>query len=161
MTIADRRTAVQQALRTLWLAVAELVLTANDDQPVESDLASAEHVAQLTVELQARLAEALSAVSTPPAGTGLELAAVERLLREANLIYWRDLRAHEAVSRLRGSTRRRGGTWPSWWTGVEQSLERCEDPLVAAGTAVGDAWHELVTGPSLATARTNTSRRSS
>lgn len=158
MTIADRRTALRQALGTLWLAVAELVLTANDDQPVESDLASAEHVAQLTVELQARLAEALGAMST---GTGPELAEVERLLREANLIYWRDLRAHEAVSRLRGSTRRRGGSWPSWWTGVEQSLERCEDPLVAAGVAVGDAWHELVTGPWLMTARTNTSRRSS
>ena len=157
MTLEDRRTALHQALRALWLAVAELVLTANDDQPDESDLASAEHVAQLTVEIQGRLAEALDALNDPLG----EVCEVDRLLREASLIYWRDLRAHEAVLRLRGSTRRRGGSWPSWWTGVEQSLERCEEPLVAAGVAVGDAWHELVTGPSLAAARTNTSRRSS
>ncbi|RZU11020.1 hypothetical protein EV645_6178 [Kribbella rubisoli] len=158
MTIEDRRTALHQALRALWLAVAELVLTANDDQPDESDLASAEHVAQLTVEIQARLAEAIAAQKESAA---VELGQVERLVREASLIYWRDLRAHEAVSRLRGSTRRRGGPWPSWWSGVEQSLERCEEPLVAAGLAIGDAWHELVTGSSLTGTGTNTSRRSS
>ena len=156
MTIADRRTAMHEALHALWLAVAELVLTANDDQPVESDLAAAEHIAQLTVELQARLAEAIAVQDT-----SVELPTVDRLLREANLIYWRDLRAHEAVWRLRGSTRRRGGSWPSWWSGVEQSLERCEEPLVTAGAAVGDAWHELVTELSSATARTKSSRRSS
>ncbi|TCC07981.1 hypothetical protein [Kribbella soli] len=159
MTIADRRTAMHEALHALWLAVAELVLTANDDQPVESDLAAAEHIAQLTVEIQGRLAEAIAAADDPSATR--EACTVDRLLREASLIYWRDLRAHEAVWRLRGSTRRRGGSWPSWWSGVEQSLERCEEPLVAAGVAVGDAWHELVTEPSVATARANTSRRSS
>ncbi|MFI5694502.1 hypothetical protein ACIA58_21805 [Kribbella sp. NPDC051586] len=158
MTIADRRTALHQALHTLWLAVAELVLNANDDQPDESDLASAEHVAQLTVEIQGRLAEAIAAQDESAA---VELCEVDRLVQEASLIYWRDLRAHEAVSRLRGSTRRRGGTWPSWWSGVEQSLERCEEPLVAAGQAIGDAWHELVTGPTLTGIGTNTSRRSS
>ena len=62
-----------------------------------------------------------------------ELCDIELLLREASLIYWRDLRAHGPVSQLRGPTRRRGGAWPSWWSGVEQSLERCEEPLVAAG----------------------------
>lgn len=158
MTLAERRTALHQALHALWLAVAELVLTANDDQPDESDLASAEHVAQLTVEIQGRLAEAIAAQKEPAA---VELGEVERLVREAGLIYWRDLRAHEAVSRLRGSTKRRGGSWPSWWSGVEQSLERCEEPLVAAGLAIGDAWHELVTGSSLTGTGTNTSRRSS
>lgn len=157
MTIADRRTAMHEALHALWLAVAELVLTANDDQPVESDLAAAEHVAQLTIEIQGRLAEAIAAQD---ASAEVELRDVDRLLREASLIYWRDLRAHEAVSRLRGSTRRRGGPWPSWWSGVEQSLERCEEPLVTAGLAIGDAWHELVAGLSLTGAGTNTRRSS-
>ena len=157
MTIADRRTAMHEALHALWLAVAELVLTANDDQPIESDLAAAEHIAQLTVELQAHLAEAIAAADT---SAEIELPTVDRLLREATLIYWRDLRAHEAVSRLRGSTRRRGGLWPSWWSCVEQSLERCEEPLAAADHAIADAWHELVTGLSLAGAGTNTRRSS-
>ena len=136
-------------MRDLWLAVAELVLSTNDDQPEESDLASAEHVAQLAVEIQARVAEALAGFAGgPPASTEdalRELCDVERLVREAGLIYWRDL-ARTPRLELRSSTqRRRRGAWPSWWSGVEQSLERCEEPLVAAGHAVGAAWHELVT----------------
>lgn len=165
MTADDSRTALHRAVRDLWLAVAELVLSTNDDQPEESDLASAEHVAQLAVEIQARLAEALAwFAGGPPASTGdalRELGGVERLLREAGLIYWRDLRAHGPVSQLRGSTRRRRGAWPSWWSGVEQSLERCEEPLIAAGRAVGTAWHELLIPPPTETTRTNISRRSS
>jgi hypothetical protein len=165
VTVDDSRAALHRAVRDLWAAVAELVLTTNDDQPEESDLASAEHVAQLTVEIQARLAEALARFAGgPPASTEdalRELLDLERLLREASLIYWRDLRAHGPVSQLRGSTRRRRGAWPSWWSGVEQSLERCEEPLVAVGQAVGGAWHELVIPPPAETTRTNISRRSS
>ncbi|TCN41049.1 hypothetical protein EV644_105335 [Kribbella orskensis] len=165
MTVDDSRAALHRAVQELWLAVAELVLSTNDDQPEESDLASAEHVAQLAVEIQGRLAEALEVfVGSLPAtteGVLRELCDLERLVREAGLIYWRDLRAHDPVYQLRGSTRRRSGAWPSWWSGVEQSLERCEEPLVAAGEAVGAALHELVTSPPTETTRTNTSRRSS
>ena len=165
MTVDDSRAALHRAVRDLWIAVAELVLSTNDDQPEESDLASAEHVAQVAVEIQARLAEALARfASGPPAGTEdalRELYDLERLLREASLIYWRDLRAYGPVSQLRGSTRRRRGAWPSWWSGVEQSLERCQEPLVAAGQAVGTAWHELVIPPPTGTTRTDISRRSS
>ncbi len=89
--------------------MAELVLTTNDDQPEESDLASAENVAQLAVEIQARVAEALagSRAARPraPEDALRELCDVERLVREAGLIYWRDLRAHGPVSELRDSTR--------------------------------------------------------
>ncbi|WP_344043757.1 hypothetical protein [Nocardioides panacihumi] len=149
MTLQESREALRLAVRNLWLAVAELVLNANDDQPVQSDLASAEHVAELAVEVQARLAQAVAGVDgaspVDARQASLELCEVERLLREAGLIYWRDLRAHGPVSQLRSSTQRRGGAWPSWWTGVEQSLQRCEEPLVAAGQAVGAAWRELVT----------------
>ena len=60
MTVAQ---ILHRAVRDLWLAVAELVLSTNDDQPEESDLASAEHVAQLAVEIQARLAEAMATFS--------------------------------------------------------------------------------------------------
>ncbi|HVQ91888.1 MAG TPA: hypothetical protein VMU51_12715 [Mycobacteriales bacterium] len=165
MTVDDSRSAMRRALRDLWLAVAELVLSTNDDQPEESDLASAEHVAQLALEIQARLAEALAGLAGgPPASTEdalRELCDVERLVREAGLIYWRDLRAHGPVSQLRGSTRRRRGAWPSWWSGVEQSLQRCEEPLVAAGRAVDTAWHELVAPQLTQTTRTDTPRRSS
>jgi hypothetical protein len=165
VTVDESLAALHRAMRDLWLAVAELVLSTNDDQPEESDLASAEHVAQLAVEIQARLAETMSLLAArPPASTEdalRELCAVERLVREAGLIYWRDLRAHGPVSQLRGSTRRRRGAWPSWWSGVEQSLERCEEPLVAAGQAVGTAWHELLTPPLTGTTRTNIPRRSS
>lgn len=162
MTVDSSRAALHQAVRDLWLAVAELVLNTNDDQPEESDLASAEHVAQLAVEIQGRLAEALAVLaSRAPTSAARELCDVERLIRESALIYWRDLRAHGPVHQLRGSTRRRSGAWPSWWSGVEQSLERCEEPLVAASQAVGSAWHELVTPPPLETTRTNIPRRSS
>lgn len=151
MTVDDSRAALGRAARDLWLAVAELVLNTNDDQPEQSDLAAAEHVAQLALEIQARLADLLAKLAgNPPASIEdalRELCDVERLVREAGLIYWRDLRAHGPVAQLRGSTRRRSGAWPSWWSGVEQSLERCEKPLVAAGHAVGAAWHELVTPP--------------
>jgi hypothetical protein len=165
VTVDDSRDALHRAVRDLWLAVAELVLTTNDDQPEESDLASAENVAQLAVEIQARLAEALAAFAGgQPASTEdarRELCDVERLVRETSLIYWRDLRAYGPVSQLRASTRRRSGAWPSWRSGVEQSLERCEAPLVAAGQAVGTAWHELVTARPTETTSTNTPRRSS
>ena len=165
MTVDDSRAALQRAVRDLWNAVAELVLSTNDDQPEEGDLAAAEQVAQLAVEIQARLAEALAGFAGGPLasteGALRELSDLERLLREASLIYWRDLRAHGPVSQLRGSTRRRGGAWPSWWSGVEQSLERCEEPLVAVGQAVGGVWRELVTSPPTETTRTNISRRSS
>ena len=165
MTVDDSRAALQRAVRDLWNAVAELVLSTNDDQPEEGDLAAAEQVAQLAVEIQARLAEALAGFAGGPLasteGALRELSDLERLLREASLIYWRDLRAYGPVSQLRGSTRRRRGEWPSWWSGVEQSLERCEEPLVAAGLAVGGVWRELVTSPPTETTRTNISRRSS
>ena len=165
MTVDDSRAALQRAVRDLWNAVAELVLSTNDDQPEEGDLAAAEQVAQLAVEIQARLAEALAGFAGGPLASSedalRELFDLERLLREASLIYWRDLRAHGPVSQLRGSTRRRGGAWPSWWSGVEQSLERCEEPLVAGGQAVSTAWHELLTPPPTETTRTKISRRSS
>ena len=111
------------------------------------------------------LADVLAGFAGRPPATGedalRELYATERLVREAGLIYWRDLRAHGPVSQLRGSTRRRGGAWPSWWSGVEQSLQRCEGPLVAAGQAVGTAWHELMTPTLTETTRSNVPRRSS
>jgi hypothetical protein len=165
VTVDDSRAALDRAVRDLWLAVAELVLTTNDDQPVQSDLASAEHVAQLAVEIQGRIAEALACIAAgSPAGTGepmRELCVIERLVREAGVLYWRDLRAHGPVTRLRASTLRRGGAWPSWCSGVEQSLERCEEPLVATAQAVGAAWHELLTVPPIDPTRTNVPRRSS
>jgi hypothetical protein len=165
VTVDDSRLALHRTVRNLWLAVAELVLTTNDDQPEQSDLASAEQVAQFALEIQARLAEALARFTGDPPSSVVdalrELCDVERLLREAALIYWRDLRAHGPVTDLRGSTRRRRGAWPSWWCGVEQSLERCEEPLITAGQAVSVAWLELVTPLPTETTRTNIPRRSS
>jgi len=165
MTFDDSVSTLQGALRDLWLAVAELVLSTNDDQPEESDLASAEHVAQLAVEIQGRLADALIpfAAGSPDTTQGAlrSLSDVERFVREAELIYWRDLRAYGRVAELRSSTRRRGGAWPSWWSGVEQSLERCEEPIVAATRTLGAVWHELVSLPLTGTTRTDMTRRSS
>ncbi|MFG2106473.1 hypothetical protein [Micromonospora chersina] len=165
MTVDHSRLALRAAVRNLWLAVAELVLNTNEDQPEESDLASAEHIAQLAVEIQGRLAQALSALAADSSvsieGALRELCDVERLVREADVLYWRDLRAHRPVAQLRASTRRRGGAWPSWWSGVEQSLERCEEPLIATGEALNAAWHELVMSPSAETIKTNIRRRPS
>jgi hypothetical protein len=165
VTVDDSLGALQGAVQELWLAVAELVLSTNDDQPEESDLASAEHVAQLAVEIQGRLAQARTTFTAGPPTSKPEalrgLCEIERLVSEAGLIYWRDLRSYGPVSELRGSTRRRSGAWPSWWSGVEQSLARCEEPLVAANRAVGAAWHELVTPPPIGATGTDTTRRSS
>ena len=41
MTVDDSRAALHRAVRDLWNAVAELVLSTNDDQPEQSDLAAA------------------------------------------------------------------------------------------------------------------------
>ena len=164
MSATDSRLTLHSCVRDLWVAVAELVLSCNDDQPEEGDLASAEQVAQLTVEIQARLADVLAGFAGGPPVTREdalnELCRVERLIRDAGVIYWRDLRAYGPVRQLRGSTRRRGGAWPSWWSGVEQSLERCEGPLVAVDEAVGTAWHELMIPPLSEATRTNVPRRS-
>jgi hypothetical protein len=148
---------VRRAVEDLWHAVAELVLTANDDQPEQGDLAAAEHVAEVVVELQGRLAQAREALAAGPEA----LPEVDRCLREAGLLYWRDLRAHGPVSRLRGSTRRRGGDWPSWWFGVEQSVARCEEPLTVADQALGAAWQELAAASLTGTTRSDILRRSS
>ena len=151
MTVEERRAALYEAVRELWLAVAELVLSTNDDQPVQNDLAPAEDVAELAVEIQGKLAEAMATLSAGPPETSRdalrEVGVVESLVREASLIYWRDLRAYRPIAQLRSSTRRRKGVWPSWWFGVEQSLQRCEGPLVAVGETVGAALNELATPP--------------
>lgn len=160
MSLDGSRAALRTALRELWLVVAELVLSTNDDQPEQNDLVSAENVAQLAVEIQGKLAEALTVLTDAPPVTRAdalrELSAIEQFLREAALMYWRELRAHGPLTRLRGSTRRRGGAWPSWCTGVEQSLDRCEAPLVTAGRAVHAVMRELAGSP-----RSTVTRRSS
>jgi len=165
MSLDGSRTALRRALRELWLVVAELVLSTNDDQPEQNDLVSAENVAQLAVEIQGKLAEALTVfAATPPQSTAdalRELCAIEQLLREAALLYWRELRAHGPSTRLHGSTRRRGGAWPSWYSGVEQSLDRCEDPFAAAGRAVHAVMRELAAPASTGSLSSNVTRRSS
>lgn len=165
MTVDERRAALYEAVRELWLAVAELVLTTNDDQPEPNVLAPAEDVAQSAVEIQGRLAEALGALSSGAPDSVRDalhdVSVVERTVREAHLIYWRDLRAHRPVAQVRSSTRRRQGEWPSWWFGVEQSLQRCEKPFEGAGEAIGAALHELATPPQPDTTSTQIPRRSS
>ena len=73
----------------------------------------AEDVAELAVEIQAKLAEAMARcrpahpklAATPSAKS----ASWSSLVREASLIYWRDLRAYGPIAQLRSSTRRRKG----------------------------------------------------
>ena len=85
------------------------------------------------VEIQARVAEAwrIVAAAGEPEDAMRGARRCRATVREAGLIYWRDLRAYGPVSQPRGS---HGGVGPArWWSGVEQRIERGEEPLVAAG----------------------------
>jgi hypothetical protein len=136
------------AIERLWLTVGELSLSANEDQPGDGDLAAAEYLAERVIEFQGRIAQARQHLAgLPPAvpeqGLVRGLPAMDALVRRTHAFYWRELRAYNAVAQLRAATRRRGGAWPAWWQGVEQSIERCEGPVADADEAVGSVWLEL------------------
>ena len=145
MTVDDSASGAAAGGRTLWLAVAELVLTTNDDQPEESDLAS-RRPRRAGRRDPGRLAEApgsLAGHRRSRSGDALrEACAVELLVREAasstGATCARTARSPSCAGPPGAAAEpgHRGGR------GVEQSLSAARSRSSPAD-AVGTAWHEL------------------
>ena len=114
VTVDDSRAAVHRAMQDLWFAVAELVINANDDQPEESDLAAAEQAAQLSVEVQARLAEALGGITDNPPASPRG--------RAAGIVSRRSVAPRSRPHLLAGSPGVRPGLAATW---LNPSARRC------------------------------------
>jgi len=138
-----------QTLRTsvadLNAAVSELVMIVHEDRPTGSDLAMVDHLAEVVSELQAGVVAASSTLAalTDPRQLPERLPLIDRELDSASVRYWRDLRGYEPTVELRRSARGRGGEWRTWPGSVQASVMQCEEPLVAASSAVRAAWREI------------------
>ena len=137
----ELRTANTELQRT----IGELMMTALEDRPRGSDIAAIDDLVETVSELQASAAQArshLDAVEEPrhlPAA----MPHVGSATAECALRYWRDLRAHAAISRLRRTARGRGTEWVTWQRSLEDSELRCETALLRSVECVDLAWREI------------------
>jgi hypothetical protein len=136
---------LRTANTALQQTIAELMMTALEDRPRGSEIAAVDDLVETISELQASAAQA---------GAELELiidsrelpAAMPRVgaaIADCALRYWRDLRAHGAVSQLRATARGRGTEWATWQRSLEDSELRCEAPLLRSAQSVQLAWREI------------------
>jgi hypothetical protein len=125
--------------------VLELTMTVHEDRPLHSGVALIDNFAEVVSEFQGEVAavgEALDAIATSrqlPA----HLAAVDATVAHAMSRYWRDLRAHDPLAKLRLTVRDRGSEWRTWESSMEESLKRCEQPLFVMSATVQAAWSEV------------------
>lgn len=145
MTISHAVSDLRDATTRLSQAVTELVMIAHEDRPVGSDTAAVDAFAEQVSELQSSVVLA-----------GRELARIEGLARLAERMalvdeaiaaaarrYWRDLRSYDATAAMRQAARRGGPDWRAWQVSIEQSQERCEQPLAEATSGTRAVWLEL------------------
>jgi hypothetical protein len=136
---------LQSANSALQQSIAELVMTVHEDRPGDSDIAAVDALCEVVLEVQASAAAAGSVIDSIADVRNLPsaLARVHSATSECALRYWRDLRSHGALSRLRTTARRRGIEWRTWQGSVEQSELRCEAPLQRSMESVETAWREV------------------
>ena len=145
MSMTTALAELQSANSALQQTIAELVMTVHEDRPSDSDIAAVDALLEVVSEVQASAAaagaeiDAITAVQAMP----LALARVHSATSECALRYWRDLRSHGALSRLRTAARGRGIEWRTWQGSVEQSESRCEAPLQRSMESVETAWREV------------------
>jgi hypothetical protein len=136
---------LQAANAALQQAMAELVLTVQEDRPYGSDIAAFDDLAETVCEVQAAAAEARAEINA--IGDIRQLpAALDRIdaaMSRCHMRYWRDLRSYRAVSRLRSTARGHGTEWQAWQKSLEEFELRCEAPLLQAMQSVHTAWCEI------------------
>ena len=145
MSLSTALSDLQISQTLLRDAVQELVMTVLEDRPRGSEVAAIDHLAEVVSEFQGSVMGAgQELVSISDArGLPLRLADLDAALAAAQTRYWRDLRSHGPVTELRLVSRGRGEEWRTWQISLEQTLLRCEVPLLRAGEAVRHAWREV------------------
>ena len=136
---------LRESHAALRQATFELVMTVHEDRPLRSEVAVMDHVAEVVSEFQASVVVAGAALDATAQERGLteQLPVVDGAIAEASERYWGQLRAHAPVAELRRAAR--GGTaeWRRWQGSLEQSLQRCEEPLTRSSASVRSAWREV------------------
>lgn len=141
--------AALQDLRTstsrLSEAVTELVMIAHEDRPAGSEVAAVDAFAEQVSELQASVVLAVHELARidGPLRIADRMAFVDGAIAAAALRYWRDLRSYDATAPMRQAARRGGQDWRAWQVSIEQSQERCEQPLEEAVTGTRAVWQEI------------------
>jgi hypothetical protein len=145
MTISHAIQDLRRSTSRLSEAVTELVMIAHEDRPHGSEIAAVDAFAEQVSELQSSVVLAVHELARieGPAHLADRMSLVDRSLASAGLRYWRDLRAYDATVAMRQAARRGGSDWRAWQVSIEQSQERCEQPLIDATTGVRAVWLEL------------------
>jgi hypothetical protein len=145
MTISLALHDLRDATARLSEAVTELVMIAHEDRPRGSEVAAVDHFAEQVSELQASVMTAAHELATieGPVILAMRMPAVDAAIAAATLHYWRDLRSYDATVAMRQAARRGGADWRAWQVSIEQSQERCEEPLLEAVTRARSVWLEL------------------
>jgi hypothetical protein len=145
MTIAHALRELRTATTRLSEAVTELVMIAHEDRPDGGETAAVDDFAEQVSELQSSVVIAcheLSLIEGPVRLAG-RMALVDGAIATAALLYWRDLRSYDATTAMRQAARRGGQDWRSWQVSIEQSQQRCEQPLLESTSGVRAVWVEL------------------
>ena len=129
----------------LQQTIAELMMTALEDRPRGSEIAAVDDLVENISELQASAAQAGTELGgiTDSRELPAVMPRVSSATADCALRYWRDLRAHLAISRLRTTARGRGTEWATWQRSLEDSGLRCEAPLLRSVESVQLAWREI------------------
>ena len=145
MTISHALQDLRESTSRLSEAVTELVMIAHEDRPDGGETAAVDAFAEQVSELQASVVLAVHELARVegPVGIADRMAFVDRAIATASLRYWRDLRSYAATAAMRQAARRGGQDWRSWQVSIEQSQERCEQPLIDATTGARAVWLEL------------------
>ena len=145
MTISLALQDLRDSTARLSEAVTELVMIAHEDRPADSEVAAVDHFAEQVSELQASVIDAgreLAGIDGPVI-VAMRMPAVDRAIATAALHYWRDLRSYDATAAMRTAARRGGSDWRSWQVSIEQSQQRCEQPLLDTVSGARAVWLEL------------------
>jgi hypothetical protein len=145
MTISLAVQELRDSTARLSEAVTELVMIAHEDRPPGSETAAVDHFAEQVSELQSSVVTVgreLAGIDGPVV-LAMRMPAVDAAVADASLRYWRDLRAYDATAAMRGAARRGGSDWRSWQVSIEQSQQRCEQPLIDTVAGARAVWLEL------------------
>jgi hypothetical protein len=126
-------------------AVLELTMTVHEDRPLHSGVALIDNFAEVVSEFQGGVAAVGDALAAIPGSRQLpaSMAAIDASVADSTMRYWRDLRAHDPLARLRLTVLDRGTEWRTWESSVEESLKRCEQPILVMSGTVQAAWCEV------------------